>query len=107
MARSTLKRTSELRVNIGKELGQEDKARTNSTSVPAELILQQRRQLRFRNPFLVVAALLLIDLAIPDFVPFIDEILLAILTIIFWSWRRLERDEKMIEPEDGSTSTRR
>jgi Family of unknown function (DUF6116) len=33
--------------------------------------------------FLLAAALLGLDLVIPDFVPFIDEILLAILTLIF------------------------
>ena len=79
---------------------------SNNASGPAELILQQLRQLRFRNLFLVVAALLLIDRAIPDFILFIDEILLGIMTIIFWSWRRPERDEKVIEPEDGSAPTR-
>ena len=79
---------------------------SNNTNGPAELILQQLRQLRFRNLFLVVAALLLIDLAIPDFIPFIDEILLGIMTMIFWSWRRPEREEKVIASEDGSTSGR-
>lgn len=33
--------------------------------------------------FLLAAALLGLDLLIPDFVPFVDEILLAILTLIF------------------------
>jgi len=33
--------------------------------------------------FLLAATLLGLDLIIPDFVPFIDEILLAILTLIF------------------------
>lgn len=33
--------------------------------------------------FLLAATLLGLDLLIPDFVPFIDEILLAILTLIF------------------------
>lgn len=33
--------------------------------------------------FLVAAALLGLDLLIPDFIPFADEILLAILTLIF------------------------
>ncbi len=33
--------------------------------------------------FLLAAALLGLDLLIPDFVPFIDEILLAILTLVF------------------------
>lgn len=33
--------------------------------------------------FLIAATLLGLDLLIPDFVPFLDEILLAILTLIF------------------------
>ena len=33
--------------------------------------------------FLVAAALLGLDLLIPDFVPFVDEALLAIVTLIF------------------------
>jgi Family of unknown function (DUF6116) len=33
--------------------------------------------------FLLAATLLGLDLLIPDFVPFLDEILLAILTLIF------------------------
>lgn len=53
-----------------------------------EKILRQLGQLRFRNLFLIVAALLLVDLAIPDFVPLIDEILLGILTLMFWMWRK-------------------
>lgn len=33
--------------------------------------------------FLLAAALLGVDLIVPDFVPFLDEILLAILTLVF------------------------
>lgn len=33
--------------------------------------------------FLVAATLLGLDLLIPDFIPFLDEILLAILTLVF------------------------
>jgi hypothetical protein len=33
--------------------------------------------------FLVAATLLGLDLLIPDFIPFLDEVLLAILTLIF------------------------
>lgn len=62
-------------------------------------ILQRLGQLRFRNLFLIFAALLLIDLAIPDFVPLIDEILLGILTMIFWSWRKPPGMTKVIDPD--------
>lgn len=73
----------------------------NFTS-PADPILRQLRQLRFKNLFLIAAALFLVDLAIPDFIPLIDEILLGILTMVFWSWRRPERDEQVIGSHDTS-----
>ena len=40
---------------------------------------------RLRTPrlFVLAAVLLGIDLVVPDFVPFLDEILLAILTLVF------------------------
>lgn len=65
-----------------------------------DLISRHLSQLRFKNLFLVVAALLLIDLAIPDFIPLIDELLLGILTMMFWSWRKPKREEKVIESEN-------
>lgn len=73
---------------------------SSTSSSPAGPILQRLGQLRFKNLFLIAAALLLIDLAIPDFIPLIDEILLGILTIVFWSWRKPGHAEKVIEPED-------
>ena len=72
---------------------------THSRS-PAGPILQRLSQLRSKNLFLIAAALFLIDLAIPDFIPLIDEILLGILTIVFWSWRKPGQAGKVIEPED-------
>jgi Family of unknown function (DUF6116) len=47
------------------------------------LISQFLSRLATPRLFLLAAALLGLDLVIPDFVPFIDEILLAILTLIF------------------------
>ena len=47
------------------------------------LIAQFLSRLATPRLFLLAAALLGLDLVIPDFVPFVDEILLAILTLIF------------------------
>jgi Family of unknown function (DUF6116) len=47
------------------------------------LIAQFLSRLATPRLFLLAAALLGLDLVIPDFVPFLDEILLAILTLIF------------------------
>jgi hypothetical protein len=68
----------------------------------ADQILRQLGQLRFKNLFLIVAALLLVDIAIPDVIPLIDEILLGILTIMFWSWRKPRGSPRVIEADDAS-----
>ena len=70
----------------------------------ADQILRQLGQLRFKNLFLIVAALFLADLAIPDVIPLIDEILLAILTIMFWSWRKPGENARVIDTDDGRES---
>lgn len=51
-------------------------------------------RLKFPQLFLLAAGLLVLDLFVPDFVPFMDEILLAIGTMILGSW------EKKVEPEE-------
>jgi len=44
--------------------------------------------LRFPTLFLLLIALFLLDLFIPDFVPFVDEILLGIVTLIVGNLKR-------------------
>jgi hypothetical protein len=45
---------------------------------------------RIRSPWLTVllALLLVIDLVLPDPLPFVDEAVLALLTVLAASWRR-------------------
>ncbi len=43
--------------------------------------------LRFPGLFALLATVFLIDLVVPDFIPFVDEIILAILTAIFALWK--------------------
>jgi hypothetical protein len=43
--------------------------------------------LRFPGLFALLAAVTLLDIFIPDFIPFLDEIVLAILTMIFALWK--------------------
>ena len=45
-------------------------------------------RLRFRQLFLLSASLFVIDLLIPDMIPFADELLLGLLTLLFGSWRK-------------------
>ena len=44
--------------------------------------------LRFPQLFLVTLALFLADLLIPDLIPFIDEILLGLASLLLASWKR-------------------
>ncbi|HEX4953530.1 MAG TPA: DUF6116 family protein [Thermoanaerobaculia bacterium] len=48
-------------------------------------------RLRFPQLFVVFAVLLAFDLIVPDFVPFIDELLLGLATALFASWKSRRR----------------
>jgi len=43
--------------------------------------------LRFRNLFLVTATLFAINLVVPDFIPFADELLLGLATLVLARWK--------------------
>jgi hypothetical protein len=51
-------------------------------------LLKYADRLKFRQLFLLTAALFAIDLLIPDMIPFADELLLGLLTLLFGSWRK-------------------
>lgn len=55
-------------------------------------------RLRFPQLFLIFAGLAAADILIPDFVPFVDEIGLALLTALFAAWKR-RRD--VVVPSPG------
>jgi hypothetical protein len=55
------------------------------------LILRYLSTLRFPYLLVVAATLFVVDLLVPDFVPFADEILLGLVTLIL---SRLKRPEK-------------
>jgi len=59
------------------------------TSRPLLLILTRYvSRLRFPQLFLLTAALFAIDVVVPDFIPFADEILLALATLLLGSWKK-------------------
>ena len=60
------------------------------------LVLAFANQLRFRNLFFLVVLLFVMDLVIPDFIPFFDEIFLGLLAILLANWKKKE-------PEDSQT----
>lgn len=54
-------------------------------------ILAFLSQLRFRSLFLITGAIFLADLLIPDLIPFVDELLMGALTLLFAAWKRDRR----------------
>jgi len=72
-------------------------------SIPIiETFLKNANQLRFRNLFFLVMSLFLVDLLVPDFIPFIDEIILGLMAIILANWkkeRNQDKEGKVIEGE--------
>jgi hypothetical protein len=52
------------------------------------LVLRFAAGLRFPTLFGLVAALFVVDLLVPDLVPFVDEILLALGTLLLGSLRK-------------------
>jgi hypothetical protein len=49
-------------------------------------------RLRFPQLFAVLAGLLLLDLLMPDPIPLLDEIVLAVFTMLVGLWRRRDDD---------------
>lgn len=72
-------------------------------SMPAQGFLSQFiGRLRFPQLFTVAAILLVLDLIIPDAIPFVDEALLALLTAMLSMLRR--RDPR--DPQDAEAPKR-
>ncbi len=65
-----------------------------TTPLLASLIAYAGR-LRFPTLFGLTATLFLIDLVVPDFIPFADEILLGLAALVLGRWRK--RDGATIE----------
>jgi hypothetical protein len=55
-------------------------------------------RLRFPQLFAILAGLLVLDLLLPDPIPLVDELTLAVLTFLIGSWRT--RREPQREPRD-------
>jgi hypothetical protein len=59
--------------------------------VIGRLVTRFASGLRYPTLFKVVAALFVLDLVVPDFIPFYDEILLALGTLLLGSFRNRAR----------------
>lgn len=54
----------------------------------SRMITQLAGRLRFPQLFLLTLAIFVFDLLIPDAIPFVDELLLGLLALLFGSWRK-------------------
>lgn len=63
----------------------------------------ERFHFRFPTLVAILAALTLADFAIPDLIPFIDEIGLALLTLLFGMWRNRKAPDQPVDA-GGSAS---
>ena len=70
---------------------------------PVAIFLAFANTLKFRNLFLIITGLFVIDVIVPDFIPLIDEIILGLLAIMLANWKKERNGEiskgKVIEGE--------
>jgi len=60
----------------------------------AAIVERAASRLKFPQAFAIFLALFLLDLVVPDFIPFIDELLLGLGAVVFGLWReKLEARE--------------
>jgi len=61
-------------------------------------LLRFAANLRFPTLFALTAGLFLLDLVIPDFIPFVDELLLGLLALLFANLRRKPAEAGPVQP---------
>ena len=61
-------------------------------------LLNWASRLRFPTLFWLVAVLFVVDFVIPDFIPFADEILLGLATLLLGNWKRRRRPDAGTPP---------
>lgn len=59
-------------------------------------------RLRFPTLFYITLVLFLVNLVVPDPIPFIDEILMGLATLMLASWKK-RRDPPGSDPDKGVT----
>ena len=62
-------------------------------SLPA-FFLAWASRLRFPTLLLVTGAIFVLDVFIPDAIPFVDELLLGLATVMLASWRRRDTNDE-------------
>ena len=69
-------------------------------SLLSPLILRIARRLRFPQLFMLTAGLFVLDLLIPDLIPFLDEFVLGLATLLFGAWTKRKKEHLEEERED-------
>jgi hypothetical protein len=58
-----------------------------ATGVGSEFVQRTVSRLKFPQAFALLVGLFVFDLIVPDFIPFVDEILLGLGAALFGMWR--------------------
>ena len=61
-----------------------------------DLATRRGRRLRFPTLFVLIVLLFLVDLVVPDFIPFVDEIILGLMAVVLGTLRE-KRQEPPVE----------
>ncbi len=64
----------------------------------AASLMRFASRLRFPNLFAVTAAIFFIDLLVPDFIPFADELVLGLLTVLLANLKKTEPVQETPRP---------
>lgn len=64
---------------------------TTPGSVVREAATRRARRLRFPTLFVIAGLLFVLDLLVPDFIPFVDEIILGLITLMLGLIREKRR----------------
>ena len=76
---------------------------SDAEDLRAGLIQRFLGRLRFPQLFTLAALLFVVDLLIPDLIPFADEILLGLMTTLFASWKTRQAPAAVKPPEKDVT----
>ena len=77
-----------------------------NTTAPRGLVEKLASRLRYPQLFLLAATLFVVDLLVPDFIPFTDEILLGLLTVLLGSLRRRKQEPERPPMKDVTPGRR-
>lgn len=72
-------------------------------NIISALILRIAPRLRFPQLFALTAGLFLLDLVIPDLVPFVDEIILGLATLLLGTWKARKDEQEQAHEMDDPT----